>query len=185
MELRDFETELIEQMKKTGSTVGSDCKIGSFCVIGRNVKIGNQVKIHAFVQIDDDVEIGNNVMIKEYTRIDKGVKIGNNVQIRGHSVICQDARIDGMNDLGHGLYLVNHKKMNKFAGKDDVAAPHIRKGARIGAQCMLMPGVTIGLNSMVGEGSIVRKDVPDNEVWITTNTITKIRDVKDEEKIIK
>ena len=36
----------------------------------------------------------------------------------------------------------------------------VRRLARIGAMCMIMPGVEIGEDSMVGAGSVVTKDVP-------------------------
>jgi acetyltransferase-like isoleucine patch superfamily enzyme len=39
---------------------------------------------------------------------------------------------------------------------------HIKKGAWIGANATILPGVTIGQNSVVAAGAIVSKDVPDN-----------------------
>ena len=167
MQLRDVAKELKEKMLKSNSSIGDGCKCGSFVIFGEGCRIGNQVTINNFVQIDDGVRIGNNVIIKEFTRIDKNAKIGNRVQIRGHSVICTDAIIEGDNDLGHGLYLVNHVRMNKYKGDDNVSPPIIKKGVRIGARVMLMPGVIIGNNSIIGENSRVRKSIPPNQVWIT------------------
>ncbi|HAI40259.1 MAG TPA: acyltransferase, partial [Maribacter sp.] len=40
----------------------------------------------------------------------------------------------------------------------------LKKGCWVGANAILLPGVTIGHNSIVGAGSIVTKDVPDNVV---------------------
>ena len=42
----------------------------------------------------------------------------------------------------------------------------IRKNAWIGARVSILPGVTIGENAIVGTGSIVTKDVPDNAVVV-------------------
>jgi len=43
---------------------------------------------------------------------------------------------------------------------------HIKKNAWIGARVSILPGVTIGENAIVGTGSIVTKDVPDNAVAV-------------------
>ena len=38
-------------------------------------------------------------------------------------------------------------------------------GAWIASYAIILPGVTIGKNSVVGAGSVVTKDIPDYEVW--------------------
>ncbi|MFR6310842.1 DapH/DapD/GlmU-related protein [Anaerofustis stercorihominis] len=43
---------------------------------------------------------------------------------------------------------------------------HIKKGAWIGSESTILPGVTIGENAIVGAGSVVTKDVPDNCVVV-------------------
>lgn len=42
----------------------------------------------------------------------------------------------------------------------------VKKGASIGANATILPGVTIGENAMIGAGSVVTKDVPAGEVWV-------------------
>lgn len=46
-----------------------------------------------------------------------------------------------------------------------MAPIHIKEGAWIGAHSIILKGVTIGARSVVGAGSVVTKDVPDDEVW--------------------
>lgn len=41
----------------------------------------------------------------------------------------------------------------------------IKDGAFIGAHCIILKGVTIGENSIVGAGSVVTKSIPDGEIW--------------------
>ncbi|GAM69539.1 galactoside O-acetyltransferase [Vibrio sp. JCM 19236] len=45
------------------------------------------------------------------------------------------------------------------------APVHIKTGAWIGGFSIILKGVTIGENSVVGAGSVVTKNIPDNEVW--------------------
>jgi acetyltransferase-like isoleucine patch superfamily enzyme len=42
---------------------------------------------------------------------------------------------------------------------------YIKKGASIGASAVILGGISIGENSMIGAGSVVTKDIPDNELW--------------------
>ena len=154
-------------------------------IIKENVTIGNNVNISPFTIIKNDVKIGNNVEIKEFTRIDKGVCIGDNVQVRGHSVLCENMIIEGDNDLGHELVCTNHVYLAKFSEKieDIVKPPRIRAGASIGARVLLMPGVDIGKNSIVGANSMVNKDIPDGEIWFGSPA-RFVRKIKPEEQIV-
>ena len=41
----------------------------------------------------------------------------------------------------------------------------IKEGAFIGAYSIILKGVTIGKHSVIGAGSVVTKNIPDNEIW--------------------
>jgi len=155
-------------------------------IIKDSVKIGNNVHIAPFTIIKSNVTIGNNVEIKEFTRIDKGVSIGDNVNVRGHSVLCENMVIEGNNDLGHELVCTNHIFLARFNKKieDIVKPPIIRLGASIGARVLLMPGVEIGKNSIIGANCMVNKNVPDEEVWFGSPA-RFVRKIKPEELIVE
>lgn len=154
-------------------------------IIEKNAKIGKNVKIAPFTIIKNNVTIGDNVEIKEFTRIDNGVFVGNNVQIRGHSVLCENMVIEGNNDLGHELVCTNHIFLAKFSKKieDVVKPPVIRLGASIGARVLLMPGVEIGKNSIIGENSMVNKKIPEGQIWFGSPA-KFVRKIKPEERIV-
>jgi UDP-2-acetamido-3-amino-2,3-dideoxy-glucuronate N-acetyltransferase len=150
--------------------------IAETAIVSEGVTFGKNVDIGHFVIIKHGCTFGDNVTVKEFTRIDAGCRIGNNVNIRGHSVICEKMVIEGNNDLGHNLVCTNHFKMAKFTReKDDTFPPRIMWGATIGTNCTLMPGVVIGRYCKVGEGSIVRKSLSDNTVFITPNKLSFLK----------
>jgi len=62
------------------------------------------------------------------------------------------------------ILTVNHNLKDKEFIK--CAPVHIKKGVWIGARTIILPGVTIGENSVVGAGSVVTKDVPKNTVVV-------------------
>ena len=63
-----------------------------------------------------------------------------------------------------GLFTVNHEPNNIRVIK--TGEIHIKNNAWIGARVNILPGVTIGENAVVGTGSVVTKDVPDNAVVV-------------------
>ena len=50
----------------------------------------------------------------------------------------------------------------------------IKRGAFIGARCIILKGVTVGERAIIGAGSVVTKNVPDDEIW-AGNPAKKIR----------
>ena len=63
-----------------------------------------------------------------------------------------------------GLLTVNHEPKNiRVIMTKEIL---IKKNAWIGARVNILPGVTIGENAIVGTGSIVTKDIPDNAIAV-------------------
>ena len=46
-----------------------------------------------------------------------------------------------------------------------MAPVKIEDNAFVGARSMILKGITIGKNSIIGAGSVVTKSVPENEIW--------------------
>ena len=68
--------------------------------------------------------------------------------------------------IGPNVVLTNAKYPLSPGVKDQLAGPVIRKGAKIGANATLLPGVVIGENALVGAGSVVVRDVPPGAVVV-------------------
>lgn len=117
--------------------------------IGDNVSIGSKCDIHNDEIATGKIIIGNGVSIDKECLIDYAgsITIGNNTHI------------------AWGTYIISHTH-----GYDPHAAPipmplTIGKNVFIGAKCIIAPNVSrIGNNAMIGTGSVVTKDVPDNAI---------------------
>lgn len=113
------------------------------------------------------ISIGNRVVIRPNTML-----FGETVLPMKLSIIIED---DVMIGSGVHIYVNNHKF-------DDPTIPIInqgyypdlqvvlKKGCWIGANTIILPGVTIGENSVVGAGSIVTKSIPKNVVAVGNPT---------------
>jgi len=100
----------------------------------------------------------------------RGVKIGKNVFLGGGNILDRVRpdliTIEDEASLAGGVYILTHSNpttpLRKILGPTShkIAPVHIKSGAWITLNVVILPGVTIGENSIVSTGSVVRKDVP-------------------------
>ena len=127
---------------------------------------------------NEGVFIGENVVVRRGTTIGKGVCIGHNTVIEEDCSIGEDTRIQALvylakgTRIDHNVFIgpmvctTNDKHiLSHGRGEFVVDAPYIEHSARIGARVLLLPGVTVGNNALIGAGSVVTKDVGAQEVW--------------------
>ncbi len=139
--------------------------------ISEDVKLGKDVKIFAFVNLYG-CEIGDGSKIGTFVEIQKNAKIGKNVKVSSHTFICEGVTIEDDVFVGHNVSFINDKYPRSTTPggglqteADWVVVPTlVKRGASIGTSSTILCGVTIGENAIVGAGSVVTKDVPDNTV---------------------
>lgn len=124
--------------------IGDNTNIWQFCVILPNAIIGKNCNICSHVFIENDVIIGDNVTVKCGVELWDKVRIEDNVFIGPNVTFCNDR------------YPVSRNKNAKLEGV------HIKRNASIGANTTILPGITIGEGALIGAGSVITKDIPDN-----------------------
>jgi acetyltransferase-like isoleucine patch superfamily enzyme len=141
------------------------------CRIASDVKLGTNVKIYGFVNLYG-CEIGDNTKIGTFVEVQKGAKIGRNCKVSSHTFICEGVTIEDEVFIGHNVTFINDRYPRavnlegKLATEEDwgCVPTRVKRGASIGSGAVLLCGVTIGENSLVGAGSVVTRDVPANTV---------------------
>lgn len=138
--------------------------------IEKGVQIGNNAKIWSLTQVRAGAKIGENTTIGRNCFIDHEVEIGKNSKIQNNACLYfQTILAEGV-FIGPHVCLANDKlpraitPEGKIKGPDDwqVSTTKINKGAAIGACSVILPGVNIGQFALIGSGSVVTKDIPDN-----------------------
>lgn len=117
------------------TVIGKGCEIGNDCIVSRNVSVNY------------NTYIGNNTKIMDNSHITGNMKIGSCVFISVQVATTND------NTMGRSGYDEKHVK-----------CPVIGNYVTVGAAANILPGVNIGENAVVGAGSVVTKDVPENKV---------------------
>jgi acetyltransferase-like isoleucine patch superfamily enzyme len=140
--------------------------MGGKCSIGENFSMNNGIKGNPigcyqpctfFVDKGATLEIGENVGISQTALIcHTGIKILNNVKIGGGACIYDT-------DF-HPLNPALRQQSNDIQHKAK-APVIIENNVFIGAHSLILKGVTIGENSIIGAGSVVTKNVPPNQIW--------------------
>jgi len=107
------------------------------------------------INIDYNVTFGYNIQIGDNSGIGKNSYIQNNVRF-GNDVICGPEVL---------IYTVNHRVKDNVKFKDSgIESKEVVVGNNvwIGTRVIILPGVHIGNNVIIGAGSVVAKDFPDN-----------------------
>jgi UDP-2-acetamido-3-amino-2,3-dideoxy-glucuronate N-acetyltransferase len=130
--------------------------------IMKEVKIGSGTVVHDQVNLYK-CSIGKNCKIDAYVYIEEGVAIGNNCKIRPFVFIPTGVVIEDEVFIGPNVSFTNDK-YPKASGEWTLLRSKIKKGASIGANSVILPGVTVGEKALVGAGSVITKDVPANAI---------------------
>ena len=129
------------------SDIGDDSRIWQFCVVFPMTSIGKNCNICANVLIENDVVIGDNVTVKSGVQLWDGVCVENDVFIGPNVTFTNDV----------------FPRSKVYSGRFERTV--IKRGASIGANSTILPGVTVGECAMIGAGSVVTKDVPAFTLW--------------------
>lgn len=122
--------------------VGEKTRVWAFAHILPNARIGGECNVCDHVFIENDVVVGNRVTIKCGVQLWDGVTIEDDVFIGPNATFTNDP--------------FPRSKQYPAAFSKTL----VRRGASIGANASILPGITIGIQAMVGAGAVVTHDVP-------------------------
>ena len=140
--------------------------ISANVVLGRGVKIFQPDLVNLYgCTIGDDTKIG------AFVEIQKNAVIGRRCKISSHTFVCEGVTIEDDVFVGHGVMFTNDLYPRatvdgRLQTEDDwqVVSTRVKRGASIGSGAVILAGVTIGEQAMVGAGAVVTHDIPDHQV---------------------
>ena len=129
------------------------------------VTFGANVVVYPFTNLYG-CKIGDNSRIGPYVEIQRGVTIGANCKIQSHSFICTGVNIEDDVFVGHGVLFVNDKFPRATAdgrlqdeGDWELLTTTVERGATLGSGAVVLGGIRIGRDALVGAGAVVTRDV--------------------------
>lgn len=149
----------IEDLQYEGCRIGMNVILRPGVSIYKDTVVGNDVRTGHNVLIREQCVIGSNVLLGTNVVVDNNTKIGNFVSIQSSVYIPTGTVIEDYVFLGPNCVLLNDQyPIRRKNGQ--LQAPVIRKGATIGGNATLLPGVEVGEGSFVAASAVVTKNVP-------------------------
>jgi acetyltransferase-like isoleucine patch superfamily enzyme len=145
-------------------TIGKNCTIRAGSIIYTEVVMGNNCQSGHHVMIREKSKIGNNTLIGTKTVIDGNVIIGDNVNIQTGVYIPLFCSIGNNVFMGPFSKLTNDKYM--LRKKYDLKGAIIEDYVSLGANSVILPGITLKRGTIVGAGSVVTKDTNEKDIVI-------------------
>ena len=146
------------------SVLGKRCIVRSGTIIYTDFTSGDEVEMGHNVLLREDVRVGDRSLIGSKVVIDGETIVGRGVSIQTGAYICRKSIIEDFVFIGPNCVFTNDKYlMQKMF---ELKGPTVRRGASIGANSTLMPGIVVGEGSVIGAQSVVTSDVPSRTVYV-------------------
>lgn len=128
--------------------------------------IGKNTRIWAFVHVLPGAIIGEECNLCDGTFIENDVIIGNRVTIKCGVQIWDGIRLEDDVFIGPNATFTNDRFPRSRNDTWKISPTVVEKGASIGANATILPGLVIGQYAMVGAGAVVTKNVPPHAIVV-------------------
>jgi acetyltransferase-like isoleucine patch superfamily enzyme len=158
-----------------GTIVSTGAVVFAGTTIGERVIVGDQACVRERCTIGDDVVIGRGSLVENDT------SVGALTKIQAHAYITAYSLLEDNVFIAPCVITTNDNFMGRTEKRHElVKGPTIRRGARVGGGCVLLPGIEVGEEAFIGAGAVVLEDVPPRAL-VVGNPARQIREVPDEE----
>lgn len=128
--------------------------------------IGKGTRIWAFTHILPSARLGKDCNVCDQVFIENDVIIGDRVTIKCGVQIWDGIEIEDDVFIGPNVTFTNDRFPRSKLYPETFSKTTIRKGASLGANATILPGITIDSNAMVGAGAVVTRSVPPNAIVV-------------------
>ncbi len=155
---------------------GENVSVGSFNVILKDVSVGVNVDIQHHTLLKNGTVIGDDCYVDSYVLFSGNCKIGNNVFLRYRTVIARNVIVEDNVFFTAGVKTIYLDHSAKATPKPLI----IKSGNYFGDNSIIMGGITVAENCVVGANAFVHRDTEPMGVYVGTPA-RRIRDLKEEE----
>ena len=138
--------------------------------ISPDASVGAGCRVWRQAHIREGADVGDGTIIGAGVYVGAGVRVGRNCKVQNNALLYEGLELDDGVLVGPAVCFTNDllpRAVNpdlSLKSADDwvVGQTRVREGASVGAQSVVITGVTIGRWALVGAGSVVTRDVPDH-----------------------
>ena len=128
--------------------------------------IGAGTRVWAFAHILQGARVGRDCNICDHVFVENGATLGDRVTVKCGVQLWDGVTIEDDVFIGPNATFTNDPFPRSRQRPAAFTPTIVRRGASIGANATLNPGITIGANAMIGSGAVVTHDVPPNAIVV-------------------
>lgn len=136
-------------------------------VVDAGAELGAGVRIWHFCHVSRDARIGEGTSLGQGCYVGPGVTIGARVRVQNHVSLFEGVTVEDDVFIGPSVTFCNVRAPRaEWDRRSDVERTYVRRGATLGANATLLPGVDVGRYAFVGAGAVVTGDVRDHALVV-------------------
>lgn len=128
--------------------------------------VGEGTRIWAFVHVLPQARIGADCNLCDHVFIENDVTIGDRATIKSGVQLWDGMRVEDDVFIGPNATFTNDRSPRSKHYLAEYPITTIRRGASVGANATLLPGITIGVDALVGAGAVVTRSVPPHAIVV-------------------
>jgi acetyltransferase-like isoleucine patch superfamily enzyme len=139
-----------------GAVIRSGAVVYAGAEVGAGAVIGHHTLLRSFAKVGEGSQLGHHLTVE------RAASIGAQVRMSPGSHITSSCVLADRVFLGAGIRTVNDRELiwRHPDRRPELVPPRFERGARVGSGSVVLSGVTIGEEALVGAGSVVTRDVP-------------------------
>jgi acetyltransferase-like isoleucine patch superfamily enzyme len=126
--------------------------------------------------------VGEGSVVGQGSAIGARARLGSNVRIQNRSSIVPDGIVEDEVFIGPSVASADDPTMGRHPAEVKARPIKLRRGCRIGAGVVLMPGIEVGEDAVVGAGALVMDDVAPSTVVIGSPARV-LRELRSDERL--
>src|SRR4051812_39766157 len=140
--------------------VEAGVRVGANAVVLAGARLGRGALVEEGAFVRERAVVGAGSRIGPRAAIDNDVAVGDGVSVGAGTYVTAWSVVEDDVVLEAGVTTTNDDTMSRHEKGSGLRGATLRRGSRIGARSVLVPGVEIGEGAVVAPGSVVTRDVP-------------------------
>jgi acetyltransferase-like isoleucine patch superfamily enzyme len=148
------------------TTIGDGAMVRAGAIIYAAVDLGAEVLVGHHTLLRSAVTVGAGSQLGHNLTVERATRIGREVRCSPGSHITSSTALGDRVFLGAGVRTINDKTLTwRDPHRDpELIPPRSEDGAKIGTGCVVLAGITVGSNALVGAGSLITHDIPPSAI---------------------